>query len=85
MESTSTGLAAGLVDAADRRYVDSLPPGLERETVVASLVRYRAPDTLQAGDALPEVTVRRAENLEPVAIADLVQGRPLLLVFGSFT
>jgi hypothetical protein len=85
MDSTSTGPIAGLVDPADRRYVESLPPGLERETVVASLARYRAPNTLRAGDALPDVTVRHAEGLEPVAISDLVEGRPLLLVFGSFT
>jgi hypothetical protein len=85
MEPVSSETAAGLVDEADRRYVESLPPGAERETVVASLARYRAPDTLRAGDRLPDVTVRRAESLEPVALADLVQGRPLLLVFGSFT
>jgi hypothetical protein len=53
--------------------------------VIASLARYRAPEVLQQGDGLPEVTVRRAEDLEPVGLAQLVQGRPLLLVFGSFT
>lgn len=74
-----------LVDPADRRYVESLAPGVERETVIASLARYRAPETLQAGDVLPDVTVWRAENLEPVGLGQLVQGRPLLLVFGSFT
>ncbi len=77
--------AAALVDPADRDYVESLAPGVERETVIASLVRYRAPEVLQAGDPLPEVTVRRADDLEPIELAQLVQGRPLLLVFGSFT
>ena len=79
------GSASGLVDAADRRFVESLPPGAERETVVASLARHRAPEALQVGDARPGVTVRRAENLEAVALAELVRARPLLLVFGSFT
>ena len=77
--------AATLVDPADRRYVESLAPGLERETVVASLVRYRAPEVLQAGEVLPDVKVRRAEKLEPIGLGQLARGRPLLLVFGSFT
>jgi hypothetical protein len=76
---------ASLVDAADRRYVEGLGPGLEREKVIASLARYRAPEVLQAGDALPDVTLRRAKDLEPIKLAQLVHGRPLLLVFGSFT
>ena len=85
MEPVGSETAVELVDEADRRYVESLAPGAERDTVVASLVRYRAPDTLRVGDPLPNVTARRAESLEPVALADLVTGRPLLLVFGSFT
>jgi hypothetical protein len=77
--------SASLVDASDRRYIEGLGPGPEREKVMASLARYRAPEVLQAGDALPDVTVRRAGELEPIALAQLVHGRPLLLVFGSFT
>ena len=78
-------VAAALVDPADRRYVESLAPGLERETVIASLVRYRAPEVLEAGHMLPDVTVRLAEKLEPIGLRRLARGRPLLLVFGSFT
>lgn len=74
-----------LFDPVDREYVESLPPGTERDTVIASLARYRAPDTLRPGDPLPEVTVRRADDLQAIALTGLVQGRPLLLVFGSFT
>ena len=79
------GSASALLDPADRDYVASLAPGIERETVIASLLRYRSPEVLQAGDVLPELTVRRAEDLEPIGLAELVRGRPLLLVFGSFT
>ena len=85
MEPLSSEAAVELVDEADRRFVESLAPGAERDTVVASLARYRSPDTLRVGDPLPDVTVRRAEGLEPVALADLVTDRPLLLVFGSYT
>ena len=76
---------ASLVDAADRRYVERMAPGAERDAVIASLAAYRRPEALQAGDPLPTVTLRRAVNLEPVSVHDLHQGRPLLLVFGSFT
>ena len=54
-------------------------------SVIASLAAYRAPEALQAGDPLPAVTVRRATDLEPVPLRELHRGRPLLLVFGSFT
>jgi hypothetical protein len=78
-------VTAALVLPADREYVERLDPGSERDTVIASLVRYRAREALGAGDELPGLTVRRAEDLEPIAIAELLHGRPLLLVFGSFT
>jgi hypothetical protein len=74
-----------VVDPSDRGYVESLEPGAERDTVIASLARHRAPETLEPGDPLPAVSLRRADDLEPVAVVYLVRGRPLLLVFGSFT
>ena len=77
--------AVVIVDPADRSYVESLSPGAERDAVVASLVRHRKPEAVRSGDPLPAVTVRRADDLESVELAELVRGRPLLLVFGSFT
>ena len=74
-----------VVDQADRGYVASLEPGAERDMVIASLARYRAPEALERGDPLPAVIIHRADDLESVALVDLVRGRPLLLVFGSFT
>jgi hypothetical protein len=74
-----------VVDPSDRGYIESLEPGDERDTVIASLARYRTPEALEAGDPLPIVTLRRAHDLGPVALVDLARGRPLLLVFGSFT
>ncbi len=86
MESRSEDSAlAAIVDVEDRRYAESLAPGPARDTVVASIIRYRRPEALRAGDPLPRVTVRVAGDLEPVELADLVRGRPLLLVFGSYT
>lgn len=76
---------SAIVDAEDRAYVESLARGPERDAVVASLLRYRNPEALEVGDALPAVVVRDAETLEQVEIPTLVSGRPLLLVFGSYT
>jgi hypothetical protein len=76
---------ATLVEEADRRFVESLPPGTERDTVVASLVRYRAAGTRAARGARPLGTLRRGQDLETGPVSDRVRGRPLLLVFGSFT
>ena len=82
--SEDSSLAA-IVDAEDRAYVESLTPGPERDAVVASLLRYRNPEALEAGDPLPTATVRGADDLEPIELSELVRDRPLLLVFGSFT
>ena len=76
---------AALVDDGDRRYVESLEPGPERDKVIASLARHRVPEAVREGEPLPDVAVLRAESLEPVRLAELVGERPLLLVFGSFT
>jgi hypothetical protein len=86
MKGRATDQALGdILDPTDRGYVESMPPGAERDAMVASLVRYRAPEALHAGDALPDVVVRHADDLAPIALSALVRGRPLLLVFGSFT
>ena len=82
--SEDSSLAA-IVDGDDRAYVESLAPGPDRDSVVASLIRYRNPEALDPGDILPTVTVRDADDLESVEIAALVRDRPLLLVFGSYT
>ena len=79
------GIEIGIADPADRSYIESLAPGAERDAVIASVTRYRTPEALVQGDLLPTLTVRSAADLEPVAVADLHDGRPLLLVFGSFT
>jgi len=77
--------ASEVADPTDRGYVESMPPSDERDVMIASLAAYCAPEALQAGDRLPGVTVRRAADLEPVPLRELHRGRPLLLVFGSFT
>jgi hypothetical protein len=68
----------------DREYVETLS-GDEREMVVSTVTRFRRPDRLRVGDALPALDALRLEDGRPVALGSLVDSRPLVLVFGSFT
>jgi hypothetical protein len=76
--------AAGYLDPRDREYAGSLPDD-ERETVVATVSRFRRPERLGVGDPLPRLGLLRLEDGRPVPLGSLVDGRPLVLVFGSFT
>jgi hypothetical protein len=72
------------LDPRDAEYAESLPAG-ERETVVATVSRFRRPDRLRVGDALPDLGVLRLEDGTETSLRSLAGGRPLVLVFGSFT
>jgi hypothetical protein len=53
--------------------------------VLATVTRFRRPDRLRVGDALPELELLRLEDERTVELGSLVTGKPLVLVFGSFT
>ena len=76
---------AALVDPSDRGFAESLEPGPERDAVVASLAAYRAPEALHAGDPLPPSPYDEPTISSRSPLPELHRGRPLLLVFGSFT
>lgn len=73
-----------LLDPRDRAYAEELE-GAGREVVVATVSRYRRPDRLAVGDPLPDLAAARLDDGRRVALGALADGRPLLLVFGSFT
>ena len=77
-------MAESYFDPRDREFAESLS-GEERDTVVATVSRFRRPDTLRTGDPLPELELLRLEDGERVPLRSLLDGRPLVLVFGSFT
>ena len=74
-----------LVDPRDRTFVSGLEEGEHRDTVVASLARHRKPERLEVGDPLPALDLLRLEDGGGVGLRSLLDGRPLVLVFGSFT
>jgi hypothetical protein len=81
---TSDGPRLDRLDPRDRAYAEELD-GDEREVVVATVARYRRPDRLVVGDALPDLAAARLGDGSRLELRELARGRPLLLVFGSFT
>jgi hypothetical protein len=82
--STSQDPRLNRLDDRDRAYVETLEPH-ERDVVVATVARHRRPERLRVGDELPELAALRLGDAARVTLRGLVDGRPLLLVFGSFT
>jgi hypothetical protein len=72
------------LDPRDAEYAETLPAG-DRDTVLATVRRFRRPDRLRVGDALPKLELHRLDDERTVELGSLVSGRPLVLVFGSFT
>jgi hypothetical protein len=80
----SRDAAGTYLDPRDREYAESLPAG-ERETVIATVTHFRRRDSLLPGDALPALDLLALDGAQPITLRSLVDGRPLVLVFGSFT
>jgi hypothetical protein len=72
------------LDPRDAEYAATLPAD-ERDTVLDTVTRFRRPERLRVGDELPELELLRLDDGSAVELASLVAGRPLVLVFGSFT
>jgi hypothetical protein len=72
------------LDPRDREHAATLPEN-ERAAVVATVTRFRRPDRIRVGDPLPELELRRLEDGSRIRLGALADGRPLVLVFGSFT
>ena len=72
------------LDPRDREHVERLPES-EREVVVSTILRYQRETALRVGDPLPDLELHSLEDSGTVRLRDLLGGRPLVLVFGSFT
>jgi hypothetical protein len=73
------------LDPRDREYVERIEDPGERETIVSTILRYQRPDRLGEGDPMPPLELLRLEDGRSLGLAELIEGRPLVLVFGSFT
>ena len=72
-----------LGDGLRQAGIDVTPE--EQEAVLCTLVRYRLPDTLAPGDAVPDLLLHPLDDGAPVALGQLHATRPLVLFFGSYT
>ena len=72
------------LDPRDREHAATLGDE-EREVVVSTVARFRRPDRLRVSDPLPQLELLRLEDASRVRLGALADGRPLVLVFGSFT
>ncbi|MBI5876640.1 MAG: hypothetical protein HZB53_03240 [Chloroflexi bacterium] len=72
-------------NSEDREYLDRLTDEHKRAVVADSLTRYRRADRLAAGDPVPALPLTRLTGGGEVSLPDLVRGRPLVLLFGSYT
>jgi len=72
------------LDPRDAEYAETLPAE-DRDTVLATVTRFRRPDRLHVGDALPKLELLRLEDDRTAELRSLVTGKPLVLIFGSFT
>jgi hypothetical protein len=68
----------------EREYVEQIEDAGERETIASTILRYRRPDRLHEHDEVPPLDLFRLDgSTQP--LDELIGGRPLVLVFGSFT
>lgn len=79
------GDITALTDAQDRDYVAKIADPGERAVVLSTLLRYRVPERLAEGDPVPAVAVTRLDSSGSVRLDELVDGRAVVLVFGSYT
>ena len=72
------------LDPRDLEYVRTLADD-ERHVVVSTVTRFRRPDHLQVGDALPQLELLRLDDATRAQLGSVMTDRPLVIVFGSFT
>ncbi len=64
----------------------TLPPDIPPEAAgFLQEMGYLDPDRLQAGDAVPPLTLQRLHSDEFVTIGAPDAARPVVLIFGSYT
>ncbi|HEV2472933.1 MAG TPA: hypothetical protein VGS41_09730, partial [Chthonomonadales bacterium] len=70
-------------DPGDAKYIDAVPDPALRETIRCAVTAYRRPDRLNPGDPAPNLTLTELGSMQPKSLS--ANGRPLFLIFGSYT
>ncbi len=69
----------------ERKFVRSIEDDAKRNTVACSILTHRLPDTLVAGDDLPDLRLQHIDGKGERDLHECVGDRPLFLAFGSYT
>ena len=60
------------------------PDHQRREVKRSAITTYRKEEKLNVGDSVPELELERLEETDPVPLS-LLESRPAVLIFGSYT
>lgn len=80
-----SGTLDELVDPHDREYAVAVDDAGRQAAIVASMLRHRVSERLTTGDPVPAVTLTRLDPPGEISLDELASGRPVVLVFGSYT
>ncbi len=81
---SETPLVYETVHPGDGEYIATLEDPLLREAAFCTVTTYRQPEKLKVGDPVPAVEL--TEMTTGAKISTAVQfGKPLFLIFGSYT
>jgi hypothetical protein len=69
----------------DQEYLDRLADERMQAAIVDSLTRYRRDDRIEPGDSLPDLPLTQLADGSEASLGALGRGRPLVLLFGSYT
>ena len=84
MSASDLEQIAERLDARDREYVSGLDPE-QRDVVLSTMGRYMRSRGVAIGDPVPQLELVRADDVSAVRLSDLLEGKPALLIFGSYT
>lgn len=72
------------VDPRDGEYIVTLPDADVREAAMCTVTTYRQPEKWKPGDPVPAVTLTELHTGRKISTSDNF-GKPLFLIFGSYT
>ena len=81
----SDTLVSKFVLPRDESFISRVEDERQRQVMTDSVTTHRRVDRLSEGDALPCLPLTRLTDGATVPTTELADGRPLVLIFGSYT
>lgn len=83
-EASMGDLERRIVEPRDLEFVRRPENAGKRGAIVCAVTTYRRPDRLAIGDRVPALELQRLTSGGTVKL-DASRGKPLVLIFGSYT